>query len=301
LRRTCATLKCIIHDGVGNSKVEEVVRMSSAAWAEDSMGEATEELRSAVLWAIPRAHEDAVAAQAASGTPKRDPYGHTMKNRQHECLVEAGSAVTGVEVFHPQGASFDLLRVTSTGAVLFPWRYATSARVARVDAKMRTSGFRRGLLATVEPTAQLTLEHAALSDDELEAHLADQEAVVQELRRYATVVTIGYASNPSGLLDLGWGVVELLDEKGSVDWPHWEPLPWRSSGSAAADSHTLTAAARLRSAATRETNDQVAHRFDKSAPLVDDFGLTPRNPLAGEPSSEAAPKVEETGTEQDQP
>lgn len=275
--------------------------MSDAIWVGDSMGEAAPELRTAVLRAIPRAHEYAVAAQVASGTPKRDPYGHTMKNRQHECLVAAGRSVTGVEAFHPHGASFDLLRVTSTGAVLFPWRYATSARVARLDAKMRTSGFRRGLLATSEPTAQLTLEHAALSDDELEAHLAEQEAVAQELRSYSTVVTIGYASNPSGLLDLGWGVVELLDEKGSVDWPHWEPLPWRSNGRAAADPHTSAPAALLRPAESSQTDDQVAHRFDKSAPLVDDFGLTPRSPLAGEPSSEAAPEVEETGTEQEQP
>ena len=275
--------------------------MSDATWVRDSLGEAAPDLRTAVLRAIPRAHEDAVAAQVASGTPKRDPYGHTMKNRQHECLVKAGRAVTGVEVFHPHGASFDLLRVTATGAVLFPWRYATSARVARRDAKMRPSGFRRGLLATGEPTAQLTLEHAALSEDELEAHLAEQEAVARELRRFATVVTIGYASNPSSLIDLGWGVVELLDDRGSVDWPHWEPLPWRSSARAAAGSGTSAVDARLRSAVPSESDDQVTHRFDKSAPLVEDFGLTARSPLAGEPSSEAAPEVEETGTEQDQP
>ncbi len=274
--------------------------MSDATWVRDALGEAATELRSAVLLAIPRAHEDAVAAQAASGTPKRDPYGHTMKNRQHECLVETGRAVPGVEVFHPRGASFELLRVASTRTVLFPWRYSTSTKVARVDAKMRTSSFRRDLLSTGEPTAQLTLEHAGLSDDELDAHLAEQEAVVQELRRYATVVTIGYASNPSGLLDLGWGVVELLDDKGSVVWPHWESLPWRSSGRVAAGSQASAEAAPLRPAQLNETDEQVTQRFDKSAPLVDDFSLTPRSPLAGEPSSEAVPEAEETGTEQDQ-
>jgi hypothetical protein len=276
--------------------------MSVATWLRDSLGETATELRSAVLVAIPRAHEDAAAAQAASGTRKRDPYGHTMKNRQHECLVEAGRSVSGVEVFQPRGASFELLRLTSTKTVLFPWRYATSTRVARVDAKMRTSSFRRDLLSMGESTAQLTLEHAGLDDEELEAHLAEQEAVVQELRRYATVVTVGYASNPTGLLDLGWGVAELLDDKGSVDWTDWESLPWRgSSGRAAAGSQASSEAARLRPVPPHETDDQVTHRFDKSAPLVDDFGLTPRSPLAGEPSSEAAPEAEETGTEQDQP
>lgn len=277
--------------------------MTVPNWASDAMGEAVTELRSVVLTAIPRAHQDAVAAQAASGTPKRDPYGHTIKNRQHECLVEAGGTLAGVEVFHPRGASFDLLRVSSTGALLFPWRYATSGRVTRADAKMRTSGFRRELLSAGEPIDQLTLEHAALSDDELEAHLAEQEAVVQELRRYGTVVTIGYASNPSGLLDLGWGVVELLDEKGSVDWPHWESLPWRSSssGAAAADTGASSKVIRLPSAAPSTRDDQVVHRFDKSAPLVDDLGLTARTPLAGEPSSESSGKDEGTGTQQEQP
>lgn len=275
--------------------------MTESSWASDAMGEATAELRSALLRAIPRAHEDAVAAQAASGTAKRDPYGHTMKNRQHECLIEAGESVNGVEVFHPRGASFGLLRVVSTGALLFPWRYATSTRVTRADAKMRTSGFRRELLSAGEPMDQLTLEHAALTDDELEAHLAEQEAVVQELRRYATVVTIGYASNPSGLLDLGWGVVELVDEKGSVAWPHWEPLPWRLSSAAADHAEASPKVVRLQSTATRDSDDQVAHRFDKSAPLVDDLGLTARGPLAGEPSSDAVTTDEETGTQREQP
>jgi hypothetical protein len=275
--------------------------MSFATWITDALGESAAELRSTVLLAIPQAHEDAVAAQAASGTRKRDPYGHTMKNRQHKCLVEAGRSVEGVEVIRPRGASFELLRVSATRTVLFPWRYATSTRVARVDAKMRTSGFRRDLLSTGEPTGQLTLEHARLSDDELEAQLAEQEAVVEELRRYATVVTVGYASNPTGLLDLGWGVVELLDDKGSVDWPHWEPLPWQSSARPAAGRQaSAEVASPLRPVLPNET-DRAAERFDNYAPLVDDFGLTPRSPLAGEPSPEAAPEVEETGTEQDQP
>ncbi len=94
---------------------------------------------------------------------------------------------------------------------------------------MRTPSFRRDLLSTGEPTAQLTLEHAGLSDDELEAQLAEQEAVVDELRRFATVGAVGYASNPTALLDLGWGVAELLDDRGAVDWKHWEPLPRLSS------------------------------------------------------------------------
>lgn len=276
--------------------------MSFPSWVTAALGEAAGELRDAVRVAIPRAHEDAVAAQAASGTRKRDPYGHTMKNRQHECLVEAGGPVDGVEVVRPNGASFELLQVSATKTVLFPWRYATSSRVARVDARMRTSSFRRDLLSTGKPSAQLTLEHAGLSDDELEAQLAEQEAVVDELRRFATVVTVGYASNPSGLLDLGWGVAELLDDGGSVDWKHWEPLPWVASARAVSRGQAPVGATRpLRRVPASETDDQVRERFDQSAALVDDFGLTPRSPLAGQPSFDAAPEADGTGTEQDQP
>ncbi len=276
--------------------------MSFPGWVTGALGEAASELRDAVLVAIPQAHKDAVAAQAASGTRKRDPYGHTMKNRQHECLVEAGRLVDGVEVIRPHGASFELLQVSATKAVLFPWRYATSTRVARVDARMRTSSFRRDLLSTGEASAQLTLEHAGLSDDELETQLAEDEAIVDELRRFASVVTVGYASNPTGLLDLGWGVAELLDDRGAVDWRHWEPLPWLSSTRASPGAAQAPAGATspLRPVPTAETDDRVTERFDKSAPLVDDLGLLPRSPLAGEPSSEVAPETDETGTEKDQ-
>jgi len=275
--------------------------MTFPGWVTDALGEPAAELRDAVLVAIPRAHKDAVAAQAASGTRKRDPYGHTMKNRQHECLVEVGGLVDGVEVIRPHGASFELLQVSATKTVLFPWRYATSSRVTRVDARMRTSSFRRDLLSTGEPTAQLTLEHAGLSDKELEAQLTEDEAIVDELRRFATVVTVAYASNPTGLLDLGWGVAELLDDRGAVDWKHWEPLPWLASArSSSGGQAPAGVASPLRPAPTAETGDRVPERFDQSAPLVDDFGLTPRSPLAGEPSCEVAPEVDESGTEENQ-
>jgi len=275
--------------------------MSFPGWVADTLGEAASGLRDAVLVAIPQAHEDAVAAQAASGTRKRDPYGHTMKNRQHECLVAAGGLVHGVDVVRPRGASFELLQVSATKTVLFPWRYATSRRVARVDARMRTSSFRRDLLSSGDASAQLTLRHAGLSDDELEAQLAEDEAIVDELRRFAPVVTVGYASNPTELLDLGWGVAELLDDRGAVDWRHWEPLPWLSSARAAADGGQAPAVAArpLHPVPAAEPDDRVATRFDRSAPLVDNLGLRPRSPLAGEPASELASEASETGTEEE--
>jgi hypothetical protein len=70
-----------------------------------------------------------------------------MKNRQHECLVEAAREIPGVELSRPRGASFELVTIPETKAVLFPWRYASdnSAAVREygrplVDAPGRLSG-----------------------------------------------------------------------------------------------------------------------------------------------------------------
>lgn len=260
--------------------------MSSPDWVTKVLGDAAAGLRDAVLVAIPRAHEFASAAQAASGTRKRDTYGHTMKNRQHECLVEAGTLVDGVEAFRPRSASFELLRVTETSTLLFPWRYATSTQVARVDARMRTSTFRTDLLSSGEVPAQLTLDHAGLDDAELEAQLAQDATIVEELRRLSPVVTIGYASNPTGLLDLGWGRAELRDDSGVVHWAEWETLPWRTGARGSLVGAQASAARTLRTVPTAGTDDLASQRFDQSTPLLDDLGLQPRVPSVREPWSE---------------
>lgn len=270
--------------------------MGPSDWSTDALGAVAAELREAVLVAIPRAHEFAVAAQAASGTRRRDTYGHTLKNRQYECLVEEG-LLDGVEVFQPRGASFELLRVTATKTVLFPWRYATSTRVARADARMRTSTFRLDLLSSGEVPAQLTLDHAGLDDEDLEAQLAQDATIMDELHRFASVVTIGYASSPAGLFDLGWGELKLLDDSGAVRWDNWEPLPWRSGERGAlVGAHAPAAPRPLRVVATVE-HTPTQDRFDQSAPLADDLGLKPREPAVQEPLSEDTPKADDVGAE----
>lgn len=279
--------------------------MASSKWADQRFGDAAEALRDAVVAALAEAHGDAVAAQAASGTRKRDPYGHTMKNRQHECVVTRvrEGEVPGAEVFRPRGALFDMVRIPATNAVLFPWRYATDAKSDREDARMRTSGFRRDLLAaSTDRRGQLDLQHANLDDDELEAQLAEEEALAVQLRTFARVVTIGYASNPTGLFDLGWGDAELVGEDGTVDWAHWEPLTELLAARSAGDRRQPDAAPVLRLVAD-DTEPQPATprapRFD-TAPFDADFGLQPRNPLAGEPEQEVTVELDETGSEEDQ-
>lgn len=271
--------------------------MTASEWARERFGEAAGELREAISVAIPRAHRFAVAAQAAGGTTKKDPYGHTLKNRQHECLVEAARDIPGVEAFRPHGASFELLRVPATKAVLFPWRYASDGSVPREKARMRTSGFRRDLLSGVTGMpGQLTIEHASMAHDELEAELAEADDLLEQLRALARVVTIGYASNPNAILDLGWGDADLVDDSHLMQWRHWESLPVLTGAGHAQQGPDVSG---LR-AAPGDAAPLHGPRFN-DMPLDDDFGLRPRNRLSGEPQQETEPAALDTGTEDKQP
>lgn len=278
--------------------------MASSKWADQRFGESADALLDAVVAALVEAHGDSVAAQAASGTRKRDPYGHTMKNRQHECLVARvrEGEVRGAEVFRPRGASFDLIRIAATNTVLFPWRYATDPKTDREDARMRTSAVRRDLLAApTDHGGQLNLEHAGVDDEELEAQLAEEEALAAQLHSIARVVTIGYGSDPAGMFDLGWGDAELADEDGTVDWAHWEPLTQQLATRSAGDRHQPGAAAAMHQVADGMDSEPATSRtprFD-DAPFDADFGLQPRSPLAGEPQQEATIEPDETGAKDD--
>lgn len=144
--------------------------MDASGWAVERFGVVADELAVAVPRAIRRAHADAVAAQGVSGTRHLDPYGHTLKNRQHECLVDEAMAIEGFETFRPRGVPFELVRLVDTRVILFPWRYAANGRVSRLNVRMKSSGFRRDLLAGPNgPSDQLTLDQAELTDAEIDA------------------------------------------------------------------------------------------------------------------------------------
>ncbi|MCA0143959.1 hypothetical protein [Blastococcus sp. LR1] len=235
-----------------------------------------------------------MAAQFVSGTTRQDPYGHTLKNRQYECLVDhlRDADIPGMDLIHPAGAAFDLVRLDAGNTILFPWRFSSDQRVRHDNAQLplaRASTIRRGML-TVAPGEddQLSLEDAAVSDEELLAQSAERREVEAQLRNLARVITIGYASNSTGIFELGWGEASLLDD-GTVSWASWHPL-----------THLL--------AATRPSSDAApgpravpgtggadpanrGPRFD-DAPLNTGFDLQPRHPLAGEPTTEPG---EDTG------
>lgn len=158
---------------------------------------------------------------------------------------------------------------------------------------MQTSNFRRELLAGLssQPGGQLGLDQA----DWDEALLAEDEAVAEQLRNLVRVVTIGYRSNVSGLSELGWGDLELLDGSGTVEWRHWEALQ-----PVAAGGRGSSAARGQLSASTSGGRAAPGTRWDGAADL-EGLGLAPRSPLAGEPQRDRPPADGETGTEDGTP
>ena len=189
--------------------------------------------------------------------------------------------------------TFELVRLVDTRVTLFPWRYATNGKTSRRKVRMKPSGFRRDLLSGSDgPRDQMTLEQAELTEAEIEAQYAEEKAVWDQLRSLARVVTVAYASNPSGIIDLGWGDVELLDDDGTVKWLHWEPLSWTAKTvSDDAAGHRPQAVEPL------ETDERAPRpRFDDLGEADDDLPLRPRT-APGEPQREVEPPVEGTGTD----
>lgn len=267
--------------------------MSASEWASDRFGVLADDLARIVPQAVKRAHEFAAAAQGSSGTPHRDPYGHTLKNTQHECLVDALSGTAGVQVFQPRGASFELVRLMATRVTLLPWRYGTNRKASRLKVRMKPSGLRRDLLSGPKGNPhQYSIEQADLSEAEIEAQLVEHDTVWDQLRNLARVVTIGYASSPHGIYDLGWGDIELVDGEGTVNWLHWEPLTisdTSATGNSGGRRH-------LQAVQTPDESPRPADgtRFD-DADSDDDLPMRPRT--SGEPQHEAEPPAEKTGTD----
>lgn len=280
--------------------------MSPSPWAFRQFGAAAPALLRIVPPAIATAHALAVAAQAAAKTTKKDTYGHTLKNTQHEQLVLAAGTLPGIEVFNPRGTSFEMVRVQATGTLLYPWRYATNASQAREQALMAASGFRSALLhGNVVGDRQLVLdEHADLEPEGLAAQLAEEADVLDQLNALAPVVIIGFASDVKTLINLGWGEAVHTDARGHLHWPHWEDLAVPGvvahAGSPSAPPRAVPTTPSSLAPSSARPNDphSVARR---RAPRFDDLpvpslNITARPVPQDQPTSEVAPSTPQQGT-----
>lgn len=265
-------------------------------WARERFGSAAEDLLQAVPAAVQHAHARADAAHVASGLTSNDAYGPTMRVALHEALVAFTADIPGVTSRKPLGvrSRFPYVIVEETSVALMPWRYGADGSTRRVDARftLPVSGLRKALLGlTAYPRhTQPTLEEAALEIAELEAMVADEVEMLEQLRSMGTVVTLALASNPvNGIVSLGWGDAQLTDaETGSVTWHAWEELRLAPGTPLA-----------LRPVAARPGPASAIARFD-DAP-EEDLLLAPRRPLTANPTAEAADYEEDSGTDVGRP
>jgi hypothetical protein len=271
-----------------------VTELKPSPRAQECFGPNAAELLRAVSRAIHHAHGQALDAHISGGLRTNDTYGATLHVAQYEQMVDMTRDLTGVSIRRPVDVNcrFELVVRDEQMVVLYPWRYAVDRATRREDARMRppVSELRKTLLALTANTIpmQLTFEHAALSAEELDAQFAEEELILAQLRKFGQVVIIGYASSPDGLFDLGWGIAELVDEdRGTVKWSYWEQLPPPDAGGDVGSPI-------LRSPLAPRDGDR-AGRFDAAA-ADDDYGLSPRLPLAEPPISETEPAQQPTGS-----
>jgi hypothetical protein len=252
----------------------------------------------AVAKAIYQAHDRAMAAHVSGMLESNDTYGVTLHVAQYEELAAEARDIPGVLIRKPRDVRgrFPLVVRDDPPVVLYPWRFTKDKAIARERAKMHppVSDLRKTLLALNTDTIsdQLTLDQAEMDSEQLEAELAEEQAVLAQLARLGRVVTVGFGSNSSsGIFELGWGDVELIDEEtGRVMWRCWEQLPpsGEQAGGVAPHRPVLPS--------DGDGRYRVG-RFDE-APPEDDLGLKPRPPMTEPPISEPERPREEPGSDE---
>jgi hypothetical protein len=276
--------------------VGDVSELKPSAWAQTRFGGVAGDMARVVACAVHQAHGLAMDAHISSTLRSNDAYGATLHVTQYEQLAEFARDIPGISIRRPTDVRcrFELVVLDYPPVVLYPWRYATDKSTLREKAKLRppVSDLRKTLLTLNANTisVQLTLDQAERDLEELEAELADEQAVVEQLARFGQVVTVGFASNPAGgIFDLGWGDVELVDEEaGGVIWRHWEQLPPPGDQAAGGEPRQPLS--------PPDGRDRTG-RFD-DAPLKEDLGLVSRSPIAEPPISEPERPQEDTGSDE---
>ncbi|WP_432246237.1 hypothetical protein ACRB8A_20195 (plasmid) [Arthrobacter sp. G.S.26] len=275
----------------------EMDDLQASKWAQTAFGDAAADLATIVPGALRAAHKAALTAHISAEMTSNDTYGHTLKVKQYELLVEHVRDITGVTTRRPQGMRFELAVVPETNVAILPLRYTTDPKEKREDSRLPSpvSDLRKSLLGLNSSATprQLTIEHAFEDDATLADNLEELEEIDKQLRKFGRIVVVGYASNPTvGVWGIGWGDLELEDEStGQIHWTHWESL---------IESRDLNLVRDIPLRAVEATpHTDVANRFD-SGEDDDDFDLTPRSPSSEAPTSEPEREPKSTGVEENQ-
>ncbi|MFF0637807.1 hypothetical protein ACFYTS_35550 [Nocardia sp. NPDC004151] len=265
------------------------------AWEVAQFGDLAIEVRAAVWQALEAAHLRAVASHEGSGLSSNDAYGLMWLILPEE-LAKALAAVTPVRTPRPKGARYCLTVLDESNLIIYPWKYGDTAYAPLESAKMNLSDVRKRLLAlgATNGSDQLSLDHAAMSDEELQAELQAEEAFLHDAAEAGRLIVLAFAANPhAGVLRVFWGDASLGDESGRLDWSHVEEIP-RMGEIGGGESRPVSARP-LTSVPSPDTNTVTAARFDQ-APL-EEFVLSPRNPAVTPDGGQPPAPESETGSD----
>lgn len=246
----------------------------------ERLGVAAPFIRNAVIAAVHEAQDAAVRAHSEQGWSDRDAYSNVLRVNLNRCLLRELKDVPGINAGKPEGQRprFDLPVVQETGVVLYWWRVPGDGKTPVAQAKLRRTSFLQSYLLGLAPAAadnQMTLDHAALTDEELEQQRIDDEQFRAEMRSVeGRTMVLWVSASPDGLFDFGWGDAELVDEAtGELAWTRG---PY-SLNNAAPVAPPLRVAGH---------DEKKVDRFDSDTEHDTGFGLSVRDPLE-EVSSEA--------------
>ncbi len=159
-------------------------------------------------------------------------------------------------------------------------------------ARLRKTSLLQKHLLTFTPSApdpQMTIDHAIMTDEELEQQRLDEEQFRAEMSRVkGRTVVLWVSASPDGLFDFGWGDAELVDAStGKLEWtrgPH--------------SIKNVDAVAAVPTLKIVDADPIAVDRFDSDTDQENGFGLSMRAPLE-EVSSEEHPNAgeQDTGSE----
>ncbi|BDC70393.1 hypothetical protein [Prescottella equi] len=241
-------------------------------YAVERFGDLAGVVQNAVIETVHEAQEAALRVHAEHGLPDRRPYGTSARGHLNSGLLRRLRGTPGISTAKPDGhhAEYELPIIDQTGVALYWWRVPGDGKVPVADARLRKPSRLQEHLMTLTPTAvepQMTLEHAAMTEEELAQHFADSEHFSQQMSEASgRTVTLWVSASPDGLFDFGWGDAELSNaETGELVWargPH-------SLKNAVPVTPTLKVVGR---------EDKPVDRFDSDAEQDAGFGLSMREP-----------------------
>ncbi|WP_024801667.1 hypothetical protein [Nocardia sp. BMG51109] len=264
-------------------------------WETSQFGHLALEVRGAVWRALGAAHLRALAGHKGSGLSSNDAYGLMWLILPEELAKELAT-VTAVRTPRPKGARYCLTVLDESNLIIYPWKYGDTAYAPLESAKMNLSDVRKRLLAlgAAAGSDQLSIDHAAMSDEELAEELQAEEDFLHDAAEAGRLIVLAFASNPhAGVLRAFWGDASLGDDSGHLNWSHVEEVP---PAAEPGGGQSRPAPARpLAPVPGPDTNNDTAARFDQ-APL-EEVVLSARNPAVPPDGGQPPTPDSETGSD----